>query len=127
MIRSLHYATHRAMIHTEDKGTQTATQSRGLEIQADHWLYCTASAYLRAYLSTAMEGSFLPKDSAELQGLLYIYLLEKAIYELGYELDNRPDWVTLPLQGIEWLLSGRGVLGPHPMQGSQPPPTDSIV
>jgi maltose alpha-D-glucosyltransferase/alpha-amylase len=127
MIRSLHYATHRAMIHTEDKVSQTATLSRELEIRADHWLYWSASAYLQAYLRTATGASFLPKDPAELQGLLYVFMLEKAIYELGYELDHRPDWVTLPLQGIEWLLSGLGVVSPRYGQGSQPPPTASTV
>jgi maltose alpha-D-glucosyltransferase / alpha-amylase len=110
MIRSLHYATHRAMTQTEE----AAAQSRGLETQAEHWLYWTASAYLRAYLKTAAAAPFLPQDPAELQGLLSIHLLEKAIYELGYELDHRPDWVTLPLWGIEWVLSGLGVQGPHP-------------
>jgi maltose alpha-D-glucosyltransferase/alpha-amylase len=105
MIRSLHYASHRAMTHTKDKGMQTAAN---LELQADHWFHWTASAYLRAYLRTAGDAAYLPRDTAELQGLLDVYLLEKAIYELGYEIDHRPDWVALPLRGIEWLLSGSG-------------------
>jgi len=40
----------------------------------------------------------------ELQALLDIYLLEKAVYELGYELNNRPEWITIPIQGIRDLL-----------------------
>lgn len=108
MIRSLHYASHRAMSHIKDKGMQTADKSPELELQADHWFYWTASAYLRAYLRTAGEAAYLPTDSSELQGLLDVYLLEKAIYELGYEIDHRPDWILLPIRGIEWVLSGTG-------------------
>jgi maltose alpha-D-glucosyltransferase / alpha-amylase len=37
--------------------------------------------------------------------LLDVYLLEKGVYELGYELNNRPDWVKVPLQGLLQLLS----------------------
>jgi predicted trehalose synthase len=40
---------------------------------------------------------------------LDVYLLEKAFYELSYELHNRPDWVRIPLQGIRQLVgAGRG-------------------
>jgi len=108
MIRSFHYAAHRAMTNAKDKGILTAEKALELELQADHWFYWTASAYLRAYLRTAANAPFLPKDGTELQGLLDVYLLEKAIYELGYELDHRPGWVPVPLRGIEWLLSATG-------------------
>jgi maltose alpha-D-glucosyltransferase/alpha-amylase len=36
--------------------------------------------------------------------MLDVYLLEKAVYELGYELNNRPDWVTVPIAGILGLI-----------------------
>jgi maltose alpha-D-glucosyltransferase/alpha-amylase len=54
--------------------------------------------------------ALLPCQRDELEGLLTVYLLEKAVYELGYELNNRPEWVHLPLQGIEQLMLawGRG-------------------
>ncbi len=56
------------------------------------------------YLAVAKEGAFLPRTREELSILLDTYLLEKAIYELGYELNNRPDWVKLPLLGILSLM-----------------------
>jgi maltose alpha-D-glucosyltransferase/alpha-amylase len=48
--------------------------------------------------------AFLPQTHEELRILCDLHLLEKAIYELGYELEHRPDWVRLPLQGILQLL-----------------------
>jgi len=43
----------------------------------------------------------------EVIAILDTYLLEKAVYELSYELNNRPDWVKLPLQGIWQMLKAR--------------------
>jgi maltose alpha-D-glucosyltransferase/alpha-amylase len=42
----------------------------------------------------------MPKSREELQLLLNVFLLEKAVYELGYELNNRPDWVDVPIAGV---------------------------
>ena len=61
--------------------------------------------YAASELAVAKEEPFLPRDPTELQVLLDAYLLEKAVYELGYELNNRPDWVKVPLQGLLQLLA----------------------
>jgi len=60
--------------------------------------------YLRAYRERAGVASFLPATEEELRMLLEAYLLEKAVYEVGYELNNRPDWLRIPLQGIRQLM-----------------------
>ena len=57
-------------------------------------------AFLRRYLQIAGRGSFLPKSRDDLKTLLDILVLDKAVYELSYELNNRPDWVDVPLRGI---------------------------
>ena len=57
------------------------------------------------YVVTAKDAAYLPATQAEIQAVLELHLLEKAIYELGYELNNRPTWVGIPLQGISKLLS----------------------
>ncbi len=46
----------------------------------------------------------MPTDDVEFARLLDLHLLEKAVYELGYELDHRPDWVVIPARGLEELL-----------------------
>ena len=65
-----------------------------------------AAVFLKAYLPVAGEGAFLPVEPAETQILLECYLLEKAVYELGYELNNRPDWVDIPISGIYQVMDG---------------------
>jgi maltose alpha-D-glucosyltransferase/alpha-amylase len=60
--------------------------------------------FLKAYLEAAGDAPFLPREPAQRDVLLGIYLLEKAVYELGYELNNRPGWVRVPLAGILDLL-----------------------
>jgi maltose alpha-D-glucosyltransferase/alpha-amylase len=52
------------------------------------------------------DSPILPRDPQELERLLDVYLLEKAIYELGYELGNRPAWAAIPLRGLLQLLHG---------------------
>jgi maltose alpha-D-glucosyltransferase/alpha-amylase len=57
-------------------------------------------------LNTAGEANFIPRDREELRILLDTFLLDKAIYELGYEMNNRPDWMAIPLQGISQVIGG---------------------
>ncbi len=73
----------------------------------DFWTLWVSVAFLKAYLATAGQVPFLPRTREELEGLLDAFLLEKAVYELGYELNNRPDWVRIPLQSLLQLV-GRG-------------------
>jgi len=60
---------------------------------------------LNGYFETAANAAFLPKDSRSSEVLLDIFLLEKALYELVYEVNNRPDWLEIPLNGIVGLLN----------------------
>jgi maltose alpha-D-glucosyltransferase/alpha-amylase len=55
-------------------------------------------------MAHAAQAGFLPKSRDEMKLLLDLFILEKAIYELGYELNNRPDWVDVPLAGIREIL-----------------------
>jgi trehalose synthase-fused probable maltokinase len=61
--------------------------------------------FLESYFST-IDVALLPSGDAAIWNALAIFELEKAIYELQYELDNRPDWLPIPVAGIARLLEG---------------------
>jgi maltose alpha-D-glucosyltransferase/alpha-amylase len=67
-------------------------------------VFWVSAIFLRNYLEAADSGGFLPASKPELKGLLDLYLLQKAVYELNYELNNRPPWVGVPLRGILEIL-----------------------
>ncbi len=69
------------------------------------WEERIRTAFLDAYLEH-VDPPLLPAGEAATEKLLAIFELEKAVYELGYELDNRPDWVRIPVAGIARLLEG---------------------
>jgi len=92
MLRSFHYAAYAAYFAQALDGQ--------LELWARFWHLWVSVAYLKSYLEVVGDAAFLPRSPDELKLLLDSYLIEKAVYELGYELNNRPDWVKIPLQGI---------------------------
>jgi trehalose synthase-fused probable maltokinase len=75
---------------------------RGNRVPED-WEDRARQAFLDGYLSR-VETNLLPPGDAAIASVLGIYELEKAVYELRYELDNRPDWVKIPVAGIERIL-----------------------
>ncbi len=107
MLRSFHYAVHFALSSLVDRGLVRADDESNLEPWARFWYLWVGGTYLRAYRDVAGRGDVLPRTAEGLHTLLDAFLLDKALYELGYELDNRPDWVRIPLLGILELLEGR--------------------
>lgn len=104
MLQSFYYACQVALRREGESGL-IRPENLTLMEQWAHFFYCWSGlVFLKQYLSTAGDAVFLPKSQSELQVLLRAYLLEKAVYELGYELNNRPDWVGIPLQRILELL-----------------------
>jgi maltose alpha-D-glucosyltransferase/alpha-amylase len=104
MIRSFHYAAHHGLRSLEERGAIRAEERGGLAPWVQHWYLWISASFLRGYLAASEGAAFLPKTEGELEDLLTVYLLEKAVYELGYELNSRPEWVHLPLAGIRQLL-----------------------
>jgi maltose alpha-D-glucosyltransferase/alpha-amylase len=101
MIRSFHYAAYTALFkHILFKSEDMAE----LQPWGDLWYLYVGAVFLRSYLDTSKGASYIPKDSDDIKILLDIFLLEKAVYEVGYELNNRPDWIMIPLKGIKQLL-----------------------
>ncbi|MFH1359742.1 MAG: maltose alpha-D-glucosyltransferase [Candidatus Omnitrophota bacterium] len=101
MIRSFHYAAYSALylrFHNSPKDIEL------LKPWAEVWYFYVSAVFLQAYLENAEQTSFLPKDKNDTETLLSLFLLDKAIYELNYELNNRPDWIMLPIEGIRRLV-----------------------
>ncbi len=108
MLRSFHYAANAPLIGKTGMGLYRTDEAARVEPWAQCWSIWVSVVFLKAYLEASAEASFLPRSRDELSALLQLYLLEKSVYELGYELNNRPDWVKLPLQGITQLLGASG-------------------
>jgi maltose alpha-D-glucosyltransferase/alpha-amylase len=105
MLRSFHYAPY-AVVYGQSEGSVIRAEDvHALEAGSRFWQRWVSAAFLRAYLEESGLSSHLPPTSAEVRVLLDAYLLEKALYEIIYELNNRPDWVRIPIRGALELLA----------------------
>jgi maltose alpha-D-glucosyltransferase / alpha-amylase len=101
MLRSLSYAAYAALFAF----TRTRPEDLGrLEPWAAFWQHWISVRFVQSYLTTAAGASFLPPERRDLVTLLDAFVLDKALYELHYELNNRLDWVRIPLQNALRLL-----------------------
>ena len=101
MIRSFHYAGYSALFH---HATVRPEDREELQPWIEPWYKYVSGIYLTSYLQTVDGAGFIPEDEEGVEILLNVFLLDKAIYELGYELNNRPDWVVIPINGIQKVL-----------------------
>jgi len=101
MIRSFHYAAYGSLFLND----QIREEDRNKLLPfVEQWYHYTSRFFVQAYLETVKGSPFIPQNKADLEVLLETYLLEKAVYELNYELNNRPDWVLIPLRGIKSIM-----------------------
>jgi maltose alpha-D-glucosyltransferase/alpha-amylase len=101
MLRSLNYAAYSALY---GRPGSIAPDPSVLQPWADYWYLWAAGAYLGSYLEVARDASFIPRSDRDTKLLLDTFLLGKAVYELGYEANNRPEWIKIPISGILRLL-----------------------
>ncbi|HLH06964.1 MAG TPA: maltose alpha-D-glucosyltransferase [Terriglobales bacterium] len=99
MIRSFHYVAH-AVLFNHVPGIVSGGSHPQLERWAEAWYQWVSALFLRGYLQAAQQASFIPQTHKEIAVLLQAYTLEKALIEVEYELENRPDWIRIPLNGI---------------------------
>jgi maltose alpha-D-glucosyltransferase/alpha-amylase len=102
MIRSYHYAVSAKLFNSAETSTR---ETIVLQRAADRWYKLIKDTYLEEYLSMFGSPHPLFKDPNEVNYLLLFHLLEKAIYELGYEVNYRPSWVKIPLKGIVEVIN----------------------
>jgi maltose alpha-D-glucosyltransferase/alpha-amylase len=101
MLRSFSYASRTALGSPEI----SADRLPGLQAWARFWVDSVSAVFLQSYLATAGKASWVPQHPDDLELQLTTLLLEKALYELRYELNLRPDWVRIPLRGILDLVT----------------------
>jgi maltose alpha-D-glucosyltransferase/alpha-amylase len=107
MVRSMHYAARAAALRiTRDLGKSVALVNPAL---LDDWLTFwhrwVSATFIESYLEGVPSGDFLPLHRGQFKDLMNFFLLEKAIYELSYEVNSRPTWTDIPARGILDILS----------------------
>ncbi len=102
MLRSFNYARHQALAHAV---VERPDALASLAAPAQAWEEVTRSAFLDAYRETAKKHGLF-EAWQPMRGLIDLFMLEKAFYELAYEVDHRPDWLRIALAGIRDLLAG---------------------
>jgi maltose alpha-D-glucosyltransferase/alpha-amylase len=103
MIRSFHYAAHAA---SRAGDLVEPEQAAAVEPWVRLWRVSASGAYLREYLDVVEGAPFAGDAREEAKSLLPALLLEKALYEVGYEANHRPDWLPIAVAGFDELLEG---------------------
>ncbi|HXA27740.1 MAG TPA: aminoglycoside phosphotransferase [Candidatus Angelobacter sp.] len=96
MLRSFHYAAAAALM---ERCAPDSTDWEPLFLQGVQWADASGEAFWNAYLERASQGDLLPPPAA-VNALCDAFTLQKAVYEVGYELGHRPDWVSIPLRQL---------------------------
>ncbi len=99
MLRSFHYASVAAQAY----GRVRSEDMAAVEVWADSWYRWVALIFIKAYVAAVGDHPLLPSASEERKILLDTHLLDEVLYELIYELSNRPEWTGIPLRGILML------------------------
>jgi maltose alpha-D-glucosyltransferase/alpha-amylase len=105
MLRSFHYAAHSAIKKRTSAPAEAGDDALPLmQRWAQYWYTWVSAVFLNSYLKVMSPTGLLPEDPGQMKILLDAFMLEKALYEVSYELNNRPDWAKAPLLGILQLL-----------------------
>jgi maltose alpha-D-glucosyltransferase/alpha-amylase len=105
MIRSLHYAAHAVSYGLVPGVVKGREQAARLDRWAERWHQWVSALFLQGYLRRARGAEFLPRTEAEIRILLRAHLIEKALMEIAFELQHRPEWVEIPVHGLLAQLS----------------------
>jgi maltose alpha-D-glucosyltransferase/alpha-amylase len=96
MLRSFSYASHAALLRREPG----ATPPEASTVLLAQWESDAARFFREGYVRAAEGLASVPADPRVFDSLLELFLAEKALYELRYEIANRPDWIEIPLRGL---------------------------
>jgi maltose alpha-D-glucosyltransferase/alpha-amylase len=105
MMRSFSYAAHAALFAWSRPRPDDFSR---LEPWARVWAHFAGQTFLQAWKDAVGHAPFVPREAASFDRLLRAFLLEKACYEIQYEINNRPEWVRIPLTGILEVAEDNG-------------------
>jgi maltose alpha-D-glucosyltransferase/alpha-amylase len=104
LVRSVDYSTTAAL---ERAPKSTPEEHDRIAHALAVWRDVSAATFVRAYREALTDTRLWPEDAHESDQLLDLFLIEKALYEIEYELSHRPQWVRVPLAGILRILAAR--------------------
>lgn len=105
MLRSYHYAAYGKILLNDNFKKYDRDF---VESWAELWYHYASTFFLKSYFDTVGDAIFVPPTEESRNLLLRTYLLEKAVYEMGYEMNSRPDWLVIPLTGILDIMKDFG-------------------
>jgi maltose alpha-D-glucosyltransferase/alpha-amylase len=97
MLRSISYAADAADLRRSERADASAGDARAI---LERWERDATAAFLSGYRAAARGLASIPASEAAFDAMLELFLIEKALYELRYEIANRPDWIAIPLRGL---------------------------
>jgi trehalose synthase-fused probable maltokinase len=101
MLRSFSYAATSALF---ERGEPDSEEWKRLQPWADSWEALARERFLASYLRKSHEGKFLAPERETLGAMLDFFEIDKALYELEYELGHRPEWVRIPTAGMARVI-----------------------
>ncbi len=102
MIRSIHYAIYMGYF---DITSEQKEDKKLLAPWVESWYKNVCNQFITAYIESSDNAAYIPEMREEIEGLINIYIIEKAVYEIGYEMNNRPDWSVIPLRGLIEIIN----------------------
>jgi maltose alpha-D-glucosyltransferase/alpha-amylase len=106
LLRSLDYAGRVAVDTAVERGRVGDADRPTVDTWRAAWTHEMQRRLLDAYAETVDESGLVPDDADEMRLLLDVYMVTKSLYEVRYELSNRPDWVAWPLHAVVEMLDG---------------------
>jgi len=119
MLRSFAYAAQSGLAAAAPGAAGEGAQADRLAGWAQRWEDGVTTAFLEGYLAETWDRAaiFLPRDRDHLEALLRVFVLDKTLYELHYELNHRPNWARIPLEGLRRVVT----VMPKPVPASLQP------
>ncbi|MDQ3730648.1 MAG: maltose alpha-D-glucosyltransferase [Pseudomonadota bacterium] len=102
MLRSFNYAAYSALFEATEDQPPDIEQ---MEPFAREWETLTAQAFRTGYFEAAQGSPACPKEPESADRLIELFALEKALYEVRYELANRPRWLSIPVKGLLAIIA----------------------